>query len=70
MNILLFRYLPSMLRIQKEEKASKLIKFFIQEVDGTIGNATTIEEFVMCVQDFNIQMEKEFLDSYRHALLL
>ena len=42
-------------KMQNEEKARKFIKFLFQEDVGSIRNATTREEFVMCVKTLPFQ---------------
>ena len=47
---------------QNEDEATKLFAFFIREKDGFIRDANSMEEFVKCIKEFEIPMDKEFID--------
>ena len=52
-----------MANIQNEENASKELDFKTQTEDGKIRNPTIKEEFVNVIKEFNIPVEKVFIDS-------
>ena len=51
--------------VQNVETTSKLVNFLIKDDVGTVKQATAREEFVRCVGDLNIPMEKVFIDAIK-----
>ena len=49
---------------QNEEEATKILHFVIREKDGFIRDANSMEECVKCIKEFEIPMDKEFIDSF------